>query len=165
MLMEEPNAVNLKSVVHYYVRQGVIRNIRKGVYAKEDYSAEELACCLYTPSYISLETVLSRAGVVFQFSGTITAISYLSRSLEIDEHQIAYRKVKNDVLVDVRGITREGNANIATPERAFLDRLYLSPDYYFDNTDALDTNLIAELLPVYRSKALQKRTEKVLNHD
>ena len=52
---------------------------------------EELACTLYTPSYISLEYVLQKAGVVFQYDERITAVSYLRRSIDI-QFQNAYRK-------------------------------------------------------------------------
>ena len=53
--------------MNYYVRQGRLLNPRKGIYAKKGYKIEELATCLYTPSYISLEYVLQREGVVFQY--------------------------------------------------------------------------------------------------
>jgi len=53
-------------------------NIRKGIYAKEDYKSEELACLLYTPTYISLGYVLQRSGITFQYDSAITNISYLN---------------------------------------------------------------------------------------
>jgi len=61
------------------VRAGKFLNPRKGIYAKSGFSKEELACILYTPAYISLEYVLQKAGVVFQYDPALTAVSYLSR--------------------------------------------------------------------------------------
>ena len=161
MLVGERRADNLKASINYYVSKGVVRAVRRGIYVKDPYSVEELAGRIYTPSYISLETVLQRAGVVFQYSSVTTAVSYLSRSIVVDGNEIAYRKIKNDVLVNASGITREGNVSVATPERAFLDRLYLNKEYYFDNVDVLDRDAVRELLGMYACAALEARVRKV----
>jgi hypothetical protein len=56
------------------------------------------------------------------------------------------------------------NINIATKERAILDLLYLKKDYYFDNLNGLDKDLIRELLStVYCNKALSKRAKRILD--
>ena len=145
-----------------YVRRGEILNPRKGIYAKPDYDEKELACLLYTPSYLSLEYVLQRAGIVFQYSDEITSVGNLSRSIEIDGKVYRYRKIKGEILVDTAGIIREGNVNIASPERAFLDTLYLDSNYYFDNPSSLDKEKVLSLLPIYNSKTLEQRVSKIL---
>ncbi|MEG1573442.1 MAG: hypothetical protein RR328_07845, partial [Bacteroidales bacterium] len=137
---------------------------RKGIYAKSNYNPEELACSLYTPSYISLEYVLQKAGVVFQYDERITTVSYLSRSIEIEGQTYAYRKIKGEILVITDGIIRNSNINIATPERAFLDLIYLNKEYYFDNLNPLDKELINKLLPIYNSKTLTARVKKLLQN-
>lgn len=139
-------------------------NPRRGIYAKKEYKSEEMACLLYTPSYISLEFVLQKAGVVFQYNSLITAISYLSRSLEIDGKDYQYRKLKNEILANTIGIKRENNINIATPERAFLDVMYLNKNYYFDNINPLNKKLLLEILPIYKSKLLTQRVTKLLKN-
>jgi len=164
MLTGIKNPDSLKSAVSYYAARGVLKQVRRGIYVKEGYTAEELACRIYSPSYVSLETVLCGAGVVFQYSSAVTAVSYLSRTITVDGREIVYRKLKDPVLIDDRGIQREGNVNIAIPERAFLDRLYLSGNYYFDNTRSLDRNLIQDLLQIYRSQSLETRVRKVLRN-
>lgn len=161
----ETDFQSLNQKLNYYVRTGKLLNPRKGIYAKPGYSPEELACVLYTPSYLSLEYVLQKAGVVFQFDSRITAVSYLSRSVEFDNYVVAYRKLKNEILINMLGINRKGNINIATPERAFLDTLYLNSSYYFDNVQILNESLIYQLLPVYNSKVLTKRAFKILKND
>lgn len=145
-----------------YVRRGEILNPRKGIYAKPGYDKKELACLLYTPSYISLEYVLQRAGIVFQYSDEITSVGNLSRSTEIDGTLYRYRKIKGEILIDTTGIIREGNVNIASPERAFLDTLYLNSNYYFDNASSLDKENVLSLLPIYNSKTLERRVSKIL---
>jgi len=144
------------------VKKGKLLNIRKGIYAKEGYKSEELACLLYTPTYISLGYVLQRNGVIFQYDSAITNVSYLSREILISNQSIRYRQIKPEILLNTSGIINKNNTNIATPERAFLDTLYLNGFFYFDNIKQLNTNKIYELLPIYNSVSLMKKTEKIL---
>ncbi len=163
MLLGETNYSKLKQKAYYYSKKEAILNIRNGIYAKPDYNPEELACKLYTPSYISLDYVLSKAGVIFQYSNKITLISYLSRTLEVDNNIISYRKAKPEILINAKGIeNQDAGISVAIKERAFLDILYLEKDFYFDNLTELDKNLILELLPGYSSKALTDRVNKVI---
>lgn len=165
MLTGESEFKRLNERLNYYVRKGKLLRPRKGIYVKPGYNPEELACSLYTPSYISLEYVLQKAGVVFQYDARITAVSYLSRSIESDGRTYAYRKIKGEIMVAMQGIIRQGNVNIATPERAFLDLLYLDKEYYFDNTNSLDKGLIYKLLPIYNSKTLTTKVKKLFADD
>ncbi len=165
LLLGEDNFQSLNQKLNYYVRTGKLLRPRKGIYAKPDYNPEELACLLYTPSYLSLEFVLQKAGVIFQFDSRITVVSYLSRSIIVDKYTIAYRKIKNEILINLCGIKRNENVNIATPERAFLDMLYLNSSYYFDNLHVLNKQLICEILPIYNSKKLAQRVQKILQDD
>ncbi len=155
-----PTALLLR--INRFVKAGRLLNIRRGIYAKPNYNALELACCLYTPSYISLEYVLQKAGVIFQYDSAITMVSYLGRVLEVDTHILNYRRIKGEIMVDMRGIEQHGNITIATPERAFLDTLYLNSNYYFDNLHILNRDLVMDLLPIYHCKRLEKRAIKLL---
>jgi hypothetical protein len=61
-----------------------------------------------------------------------------------------------------QGVEQHGNTTtIATPERAFLDMLYLNGDMYFDNLNPLKRNLVEQILPIYHSKILNKRVQKI----
>lgn len=165
MLSGESDFQVLNKKLNYLVRQGKLLNPRKGVYAKKDYLREELACNIFVPSYISLEYVLQKAGVVFQYDTAITSVSYLSRSIVVGDDSYNYRKIKSPVLLNTRGIQRLSNhVNMATPERAFLDLLYLNPLYYFDNINPINKDTILSLLPLYDSKALNARVIKTLQY-
>jgi len=94
----------------------------------------------------------------------VTAISYLSRTITVDGTEISYKKLKNSILVAGEGIVCENNINTAIPERAFLDRLYLSRNYYFDNIGALNRNQVEDLLSIYKSDELEKRVKKVFKN-
>jgi hypothetical protein len=52
--------------------------------------------------------------------------------------------------------------SMASPERAFLDTLYLKPDFYFDHSGGLNPEIIARLLPLYQSKALAARVKRIV---
>jgi predicted transcriptional regulator of viral defense system len=145
----------LSQKLNRLVKEGMLLNLRKGIYAKKNYNPAELACILYTPTYISLNYVLARNSVVFQFDSAISNVSYLTREIEVDNQRIEYRKMKDEILLNTAGIVCENNINIATPERAFLDTLYLFGDVYFDNLKALNYDKIMEFLAIYNSKRIE----------
>jgi len=161
-LLIDSNDRLLYQKLNKLVKKGKLLNIRKGIYAKEDYKPEELACLLYTPTYISLAYVLQRSGIIFQFDSAITNISYLNREISVNELTIQYRQIKRDILLNTNGIIHKNNTNIATPERAFLDTLYLTGYFYFDNIKPLNVNKIYDLLPIYNSASLKRETDKIL---
>jgi hypothetical protein len=165
LLTGETNFQVLNRKLNYCVRTGKLQNPRKGIYAKTDFNTEEFACTVFTPSYISLEYVLQQAGIVFQYDSRITALSYLSRSIEVENQTYYFRKIKDELLVNTKGIVRKANQiNIATPERAFLDLLYLAPKSYFDNLNPLNRELVFSLLPLYESKSLTKTVTTLLKN-
>jgi len=164
MLTGETSLSSLKMKLNYYVRTERLQNPRKGLYCKPNYNQQELACRIFSPAYISLEYVLQRAGVVFQYDSRFTVLSYLSREVEIDNQTFSFRKIKNELLVSFQGIEQQGNiTTIATPERAFLDMLYLNGAMYFDNLNPLKKDLIKQILPIYNSKTLSKRVQKIFD--
>ena len=166
MLTGETNFTSLNMKLNYYVRTGRLQNPRQGIYCKPDYNPQELACRIFVPAYISLEYVLQQAGVIFQYDSRLTAISYLSREIEVGNKTFSFRKIKNELLISQKGVEQKGNTvTIATPERAFLDMLYLNGAMYFDNLNPLKKDLIEEILPVYNSKILCKRVQKLIKND
>lgn len=164
MLTECENSQKLTQSLHYYVKEGKIRNPRRGIYTKASYNEQEMACSLFRPAYISLEYVLQRAGVVFQYDDAITCISYLNRIVEIDDKTYQFRIINPELWIGMEGIEQHDNILIATPERAFLDVVYLSAgNCYFDNLRPLNKTKVKQLLPLYQSKVLTERAIELLN--
>ncbi|MBD3415118.1 MAG: hypothetical protein GF421_11895 [Candidatus Aminicenantes bacterium] len=154
----ETNPDLLKRRIHYYVKNRELYPIRKGIYAKDkNYDRMELANKIYTPSYISLETVLSQEGVVFQHYEQIFVVSYLTREITCDGQKYGFRKVKDRILTNSYGIEKRDHYFIASRERAFLDTVYLNKNYYFDNLSSIDWDRCFEMLPIYKNKAMEKR--------
>lgn len=98
--------------------------------------------------------------MVFQYYERIFAVSYLTREIEIGDITIQYRQIKKDVLTNLQGIEERDGYFIASLERAFLDAVFIYKDYHFDNLGSLNWDRIFELLPLYHSKALEKRAKE-----
>ncbi|MBE0673626.1 MAG: hypothetical protein IH591_03105 [Bacteroidales bacterium] len=166
MLTGETDFQSLNRSLNYFVRSGKLASPRKGIYAKPVFSYEEVANIICTPSYISLQYVLQREGVIFQYRSGITSVSYLSRTIKVGGSELSYRKIKDTVLVNTTGLLQKDNKiNIATPERAFLDLLYLEGEFWFDNLNILNRNKVMKILPIYESKALTRRVIKLMKND
>lgn len=160
LMFKDLSYQSLKDRLSYAVRAKKILRLRKGVYAKMDFNFYELANKLYTPSYISLETVLKKEGIIFQEYKTVFVISYLTRKIAINQRSIFYRKIKNEILLEKEGIIEENNYFIAIKERAFLDALFLYKNYHFDNLQPLNWEKIHRLKKIYQSRALEKRVKE-----
>ena len=148
-----------------YVRAGKLMRVRRGIYTKDtQYDRFELATRIYTPSYISFETVLTRAGINFQFYRTIFVASYVTREIEVDGQNISFIRMKDYVLSNTMGINHTNNNAVATKERAFLDRIYISKEYHFDNLSILDWNKVFEVLPIYHNKRMERKVKEYFKH-
>jgi hypothetical protein len=142
-----------------FAKTGLLKRLRSGIYAKPDYNPLELANKVYKPAYISLETVLFRGAVIFQTYQTIFLVSYLTRSITIDQTELQFRKIKNPVLTNISGVEQHTGYFMASLERAFLDAVYIYRDYHFDNLDALNWEKVHALKGIYQSQAFEKRVE------
>lgn len=161
LLIGEKNANNLKSKLSYYVKTGKLIRLRRGIFAKnEQYDRNELAVRVCTPAYVSFETVLAKEGVIFQYYQSFFVASYLTRDIVVGANKISYKKLKGEVLTNKKGLIDRGSYLEATKERALLDRLYLFPDYSFDNLRGIDWQVCLDIAPIYKSKKLVKTIEK-----
>lgn len=151
--------------VSYYIKSGELVRIRRGIYAKDkNYNKLELASRIFTPAYVSFETVMGQAGITFQYHNQIFVASYLTREIFCDNQKYSFRKIKKLVLNNAIGVENENNCAIATRERAFLDILYMNKDYHFDNLSPLDWNKVFEILPIYGNKRMDKKVKEIYNH-
>lgn len=142
--------VNLRKQISYYCNQGDLIRLRRGIYAKDkDFDPYELAGKIYTPSYISFETVLRNEGMIFQNYKTIDIASQVNRVLKIMGIKIKYIKMPDRVLINRSGLIQKNFYTIANKERAFTDILYKNKSYYLDNGNKIDQNIIKEYKKIY----------------
>jgi hypothetical protein len=161
LIWQENNKEKLHAKAAYYVRQGALIRLIRGIFAKnKDYSSKELATSIYTPSYISFETVLRESGVIFQHYDAIFVASKWPKTMRIDKNTFVFRKLKDIVLFNSSGIVNKENYSIASTERAFLDMLYLFPNYYFDNLRPINWKKCDKIVKIYNNKELIKRLNK-----
>jgi hypothetical protein len=160
LIWRESDINFVKKKIHRYIKAGKINSVRRGIYSKDkNYDKYELATKIYTPSYISLETVLGAAGMTFQLYGQIFAVSYQTKEIECDGQKYSYNKIKDTILTNQAGIESRENYNIASPERAFLDVVYFHKNYHFDNLSSLNWDKVHEILSIYGGN---KRMEKTI---
>ena len=161
MIWEDSDKKTLNSKISYYVKKGTIKRLSRGIFAKNiEYDPKELATSIYIPSYISFETVLREAGVIFQHYETLFIASKWPKVMTIDKYTFSFRKLKDSVLYNPTGITHKDNYSIATTERAFLDTIYLFPNFYFDNLKLIDWGKCLLIAKIYNNKQLIKRLIK-----
>ncbi len=157
---ENDNKIVTDRLKKYVNAEKLVRPYR-GLYAKDtNYDRFELATRIYTPSYISFETVLTREGVNFQYYGNIFVASYINREINVGDQKITFVRTKDYVLSNTVGIEHKEGYAIATRERAFLDRVYVSKDYHFDNLANLNWDKVFEILPIYHNKRLEKKVRE-----
>lgn len=157
LIWGEDNLDKLKSSLRYYTVKGDLIHLRRGIYAKPDYNVYEAAVKIYTPAYISFETALRNEGVIFQYYETIFVAGYLSREIElVGGQKVVYRKIRKSILLNKMGIREENGFFIAEKERAFLDTIYINPNYYFDNLGSIDWKKCFAMVLIYGNKKMRE---------
>lgn len=165
LLWGEEKEQTISGRLNKYAKAGKLVRVRRGIYAKDkNYNRFELATRIYTPAYISFETVLTRTGINFQYYGNIFVATYVTREIEADGQKISFVRMKDYVLSNTAGIEHTNDVAIATKERAFLDRIYISKEYHFDHLDVLDWDKVFEILPIYRNKRMNKKVQEYFKH-
>jgi predicted transcriptional regulator of viral defense system len=161
LLWRNPQTGAAQVRLNYYVKTGKLIRIRRGIYAKDNYYDKyEFATKILRPSYISFESVLGAAGITFQYYSQIFVASYVKRDLVCDGRSYSFQKIKDTILSNPAGIDQSGEYAIASKERAFLDTVYRSKNYYFDNFAPLDWDKVFEILPIYHNKKMAKNVQE-----
>jgi predicted transcriptional regulator of viral defense system len=154
----EAKPLLLKRRLSYYIKKGELYHVRRGLYAKDkNYDRLELATKIFTPSYVSFETILRQEGIIFQYYSTIFVASYQTKEIVCDGQIYSFKKIKDTILTNNAGIENKGAYSVASKERAFLDMLYLNKDYHFDNLAPLNFDKVLTLLPIYNNQRMAKK--------
>jgi hypothetical protein len=162
LLWQEPASQATRVRINYYIKKGELIKLRRGIYAKSGgYNKLEVATRIFTPAYVSFETVLAKEGLVFQLYDKIYVASYVTREVTIDRQTYSLRRIKPSVLINPLGVLQDGVTSIAGKERAFLDTLYSNTDYHFDSMHPLDWEKVFEFLPIYENARMEKRVNRL----
>jgi len=126
------------------VNSGILERIVPGVYRlfTSRVSAEKIAAALYMPNYLSIESSLSRYGVLNLVPYTITfATTRKTKRITLLGRDIEYRQIKKELFW---GYEMKGGIYVAKPEKAFLDLVYLASKGIASlDLDELDTKKLS----------------------
>jgi predicted transcriptional regulator of viral defense system len=154
-----------------YVKQGFLVRIKKNMYALPEYLKNALIEEIFmianlgqTPSYISLSSALAYYEITTQIQRDFIESIVIKRTKEISiaGRSFRYNKIKEELYF---GFVKEKGFFIATPEKAFMDTLYLASlgRYSFDiaaiDRDKFDWNKILLLCDRFPSN-IRRRLEK-----
>lgn len=140
------NRDTLNVTLKRFVDRGILIRIHKGFYATtdvDDIDPYDLGFSyLNTYSYLSLETILVREGVIFQEIEYFTFVSSKTAAFKIKGVAYKARQLKAEYLHNTAGVRKVGNHFEANLERAVADLLYYNPKYHFDNQKIIDFNQV-----------------------
>ena len=164
VLLKMQNKDTIKSFFARRVKDNIFRYLHKWTYGLKDYNRFELWSKIKKWSYISFETVLEQEGVIFQDYGNIIMLSSNNTLTKtIDGHVFSYYKLKDSILYNPLWLINKKTYTIATKERALCDRLYLTPDYYFDNLDGIDYDLLESISTIYDNKRVILSVQNIIH--
>ncbi len=151
-----------KKTVQRMVEKDLLYRISKGIYSlQEDFDPFELAGSLVEPSYISLNSALTRLDVAFQSLTTVNSIATYTYTREIKDLKLKYYKIKDEIFYDDRGLREKDGYTIASPERAICDAFYLGFLPSVDNPDKLNWVRFEEVSEIY-PKTVQEEVENLV---
>lgn len=156
--------ISFKKTIQRMVNKKLLYRIVKGIYSsKQEFDPFELANTLVTPSYISLNSALTRSGVAFQSLTTINSIATYTYTRQIKNLELKYYKIKNEIFNDKRGIREKESYIIASPERAICDSFYLGFLPNIDNPNNLNWVRFKKVSQIY-PKTVQKKVKKLIKN-
>jgi len=149
------------------VQKGLVHRLSRGYYVnvflKGWPSVEEVGCFLRAPAYISGEWALHKHGLLLQVPQTCTIITLhgsvgKSHSLNYQGITLEFSKIAPKLFF---GFKRGGHYDLATPEKALLDLLYLRGKIPF--ADELELGDVDFEKLVYFSKNFPKTVRKKIS--
>lgn len=166
-----------------WCKDGYIQRVKKGVYVfsgplqKKSPRLFHLANYLYSPSYVSLQSMLSYYQLIPEAVYEVTSVTNKRpNAFDTPMGRFSYRQLKRGAFL--HGLCHEESHPgylYATKEKAVLDTLYF--DYRGDDPygflteslrimeedlEELSLKDLASLLPLYENKAFLNRGEKLM---
>lgn len=153
----------LKLVLSRLNKRREIKRLQRGIYViSRNYDKFELANKLKSPSYVSLETILQKENIIFQkYEQSIFSVSNNTLLKKINGTKFEYSKITAEILSNPVGIEIQNGAFAASPERAICDRIYLSPNYFFDNLRQIDLQKLEQIGQIYNMR-VQKEVKNII---
>ena len=166
-----------------WTKKGLLIRLRQGYYTFPEYKSKPdftmfFANRIYRPSYISLHTALAFYGMIPEAIVQITSVTSLkTASFQNEFGEYEYKSVRKELMFgyDIKPFANGQSLQLAQPEKALLDLLYLYPFYNTEQEmkdlrldedflmDELDLQRLENYLSKFKSKALEKRVKLLRN--
>jgi predicted transcriptional regulator of viral defense system len=165
-----------------WIKKGLLVRLRQGWYTFTEYKGKPdfafyFANRIYRPSYISLHTALAFYGLIPEAVTQVTSVTPLKTAF-FSNHigEYSYKTIKKELMFGylLKPLAKSMTLQMADPEKAILDLLYLYPDYNTEKDledlrldedylhDDLNRDLLMEYTGRFRSKALEHRVQKLI---
>ena len=164
-----------------WIKKGLLIRLRQGYFTFPEYKGKPdypwyFANRMYRPSYISLHSALSFHGIIPESVIQITSVTSLKTAYFVNLFgEYSYKTIKKELMYgyDLKTMSDGRTLQIADPEKALSDLLYLYPEYsttqdmldlrldeeYLQND--LKKNLLQEYISQFKSKTLEKRVNQL----
>ena len=166
-----------------WTKKGLLIRLRQGYYTFPEYKSTPdftlfFANRIYRPSYISLHTALAFYEMIPEAVVQVTSVTSLkTASFKNEFGEYEYKSVRKELMFgyDIKPVANGQSLQLAQPEKALLDLLYLYPffnteqemeDLRLDEDflmDELDLQRLEDYLSKFKNKALQKRVKLLKN--
>ena len=165
-----------------WIKKGLLIRLRQGYFTFPEYKGKPdyawyFANRMYRPSYISLHTALSFHGIIPESVIQITSVTSLKTAYFVNPFgEYSYKTIKKEMMSGyvLKTLSDGRTLQIADPEKALSDLLYLYPEYsttqdmldlrldeeYLQNDLKMD--LLHEYISEFKSKALEKRVNQLI---
>lgn len=164
-----------------WIKRGLLIRLRQGYYAFPEYLSKPdftlyFANRMYRPSYVSLHSALAFYGMIPEAVVQITSVTTLkTANFRNAFGEFSYNSVRDELMFgyDLKPIADGRTLQLAKPEKALLDLLYLYSFYNseedmielrLDNDfmqDNFDWELFQNYSQKFKSKALEKRMKVI----
>ncbi|HET9570928.1 MAG TPA: hypothetical protein VFP20_05935 [Bacteroidales bacterium] len=167
----------------HWIKRGLLIRLRQGFYTFPEYLGKPdfnfyFANRIYKPSYVSLHTALNFYGMIPEAVVQITSVTSLKTTNFTNPFgSFSYKNVREELMFgyDAKSIADGRSIQLAKPEKALLDLLYLftfynsvddMKDLRLDEAfmqDDFDWDLMQDYSARIKSKVLEKRVILLIN--
>ncbi len=172
---------NIMVQISFWLKKGYLNKIKDGLYilakVKSELDPKVFAEKIYEPSYLSLEFALNYYGIIPDIPGTYTSVtSKTTKYFKNPFGNFTYQKIKPEFFTGYEArMEKNVSFNIATPEKALIDYIYLNKNKIKDDIDFWKEMRIDEefkfkkkKLDLYKNllnnRKVNKLIESVLNY-
>ena len=166
-----------------WVKNGLLIRLRQGYYTFPEYKSKPdfvlyFANRIYRPSYVSLHTAMAFYGMIPEAVVQVTSVTSLkTASFNNDFGEYVYKSIHQKLMFgyDLKPVADKWTLQLASPEKALIDLLYLYPFYNTGQAledlrldedflqDDLDRKLLEKYTIKIKNNALENRVQLLIN--